>query len=58
MKCCMVRKDPGCILFVCVSTCPVGKTPNTPSWSSMADDAITRGGIGFLGSPFYICGLV
>ena len=36
-----------------VSTCVVSKNRNTPSWSSMADDAITRGGIGVLGSPFY-----
>ena len=24
----------------------------------MADNAITQGGIGVLGSPFYICGIV
>ena len=41
--------------FVCVSACVVGKDPNTPNWSSMADDAITRGGIGVLGSLFCIC---
>ena len=34
----------------------VGKDPNTPNLSSMADYAITRGGIGGLGSPLYICG--
>ena len=28
----------------------------SPNWSSMADDAITRSGIGVLGSTFYICG--
>ena len=40
-----------------VSACLVGKNPKTPNLSSMADDAITRGGIGVLGSRFYICGL-
>ena len=30
--------------FLCVFfTCVVGKNPNTPYWSSMADDVITRG---------------
>ena len=43
-------------LFVFVSTFVVGKNPITPNWSSMADNAITRGSIGVLGSPFYICG--
>ena len=40
-----------------VSTCVVGKNPNTPNWSSMADDTITWGSIGVLGSLFYICGM-
>ena len=31
--------------FAFVFTCVVGKNPN---WSSMADDAITRGGIGII----------
>ena len=43
-------------LFAIVSMCVVGKNSNTSKWSSMADSAITRGGIGVLGSPFYICG--
>ena len=38
----------------------LSKTPNTlnwsSGWSSMADDAITRGGMGVLWSSFYICG--
>ena len=34
--------------------CVVGKNQNTPNLSPMADDAITRGGILGLGSPFYI----
>ena len=37
--------------------CVVGKNPNTPNLSTMADDAITRGSIPGLGSPLYICGL-
>ena len=40
--------------FVCV--CVVGKNLKTPNLSSMADDAITWGDIGGLGSPVYICG--
>ena len=42
-----------CIVFV--SACVVGKNSNTPTWSSMADNAITWGSIGVLGSPFYTC---
>ena len=49
------RKDCGRVLFAFVSGCVVGKTPNTPNWGSMADNAITWGGIGVLGSSFYIC---
>ena len=33
-------------LFVFVSACVVSKNLNIPHWSSMADDAITLGGIG------------
>ena len=50
-------KDQGCILFVLFPhTCVGGKNLNTPYWSSIAGNAITRGGIGVLWSPFYICG--
>ena len=52
----MACEDRERILFAFVSTCVVGKNPNTPNWSSMADDAITQSGIGVLGSPFYNCG--
>ena len=40
------------ISFKFVSSCMVGKNQNTPTWSSMhmADDAITWGSIGVLGS--------
>ena len=34
----------------------VDKDSEYPNWSSMVDDAITRGSIGDLGSPFYIYG--
>ena len=43
-----------CIVFVCV----YGKNPNTPKLSPMADNTITRGGTGGLGSLVYICGFV
>ena len=38
-----MRETPykGRILFVFVSVCVVGKNPNTPNWSTIADDAIT-----------------
>ena len=39
-------------IFPCV--CVDSKYPNTPNWSSMANNAITWGG--GLGSPLYICG--
>ena len=43
--------------FVCVCFCVCGwQKPEHPNWSSVADDAITRGSIGALGSPLYICG--
>ena len=58
MKRCTACEDRGCILFVLVSVCVVGKNPNTPNWSSMADDAIAQGSIWLLGSPFYTCGHV
>ena len=53
--CRTARKDCGRILFVFVSMCLVGKNLNIPSWSSMAVDAITWGGIEVLGSLFYFC---
>ena len=41
--------------FVCVCFPMCGRQKlEYPNWSSMNDDAITRGGIGVLGSPFYI----
>ena len=51
------RKDRGCIGFAFAFACVVGKNPKTPNLSPMADDAITQGGIGGLGSPVYIYGL-
>ena len=42
---------PFCFYF-CV--CVVGKNPKTPNLSPMADDTITQGGIGGLGSHVYI----
>ena len=40
-----------------VSVYLVCKNPNTLNWSSTADNTITQGGIGVLGSPFCGCGL-
>ena len=40
-----------------VFACVVGKNPQTPKLSPMADDTITWGSIGGLGSLVYICGL-
>ena len=55
MKCCMVAKIVEAFAFV--STCVVGKNPDTPNLSPMADEAITRGDIRGLGSSSCICGL-
>ena len=46
----------GLVLRKLVFACVVGKNQKTPKLSPMADDAITRGGIGGLGSLVYICG--
>ena len=43
------------IYFVFAFACVVGKNPNTPKLSPIADDAITRGSIRSLVSPLYIC---
>ena len=44
-----MRKENGYILYM--FACVVGKNPNTRNWSSMADNAITQGGMACLGSP-------
>ena len=41
---------------VCFFACVVGKNPNTPNLSLMADDTIAQGCIPGLESPLYICG--
>ena len=46
----MTGKDRGHIFFAFVPACVVGKKPEYPNKSSMADEAITRSGI-VLGSP-------
>ena len=53
----MASEDRGRICFACAFACVVGKNPKTPNLSSMADDAITRGGIGGPGSLVYIYGV-
>ena len=53
----MSRKDHERICFSFIFTCAVGKNPKTPKLSPMAVNAITRGGIGGLGSLVYICGI-
>ena len=49
-----MRKDCGCFCFAYVFVCVVGKNPKTPNLRPMADDAITRDGVGCLGSHMYI----
>ena len=49
------KRSLGNILFMFVSVWVVGKDPNTPNWSSMADDAITWVDMRDPGSPLYIC---
>ena len=48
---CKDRKHVLFAFFVCGR-----QRPEYPNWSSMADKAITRGGIGGLGSLVLICG--
>ena len=48
-------EDRECIYFAFAFACVVGKTRRPPKLSTMADDAITRGGIGSLLSLVYIC---
>ena len=38
VKHCRGHEDRGRIFFAFVSACVVGKNPNTPNWSSLADD--------------------
>ena len=52
----MARKDRGHICIVFVFAYLADKNPKTLNLSPMANDAITRGGIGGLGSPVYIYG--
>ena len=47
----MAHKDCECACFACM----VGKNPKTLKLSPMANDAITRGGIGNLVSLVYLC---
>ena len=57
VKCRMAREDREHICLAFIFGCVVGKSPKTPKLSPTADDAITRGGIGGLGSPVYVCTL-
>ena len=50
------HKDCERISFAFIFARVVSKNLKTPKLSPMADDAITWGGIGGLGSPVYICG--
>ena len=50
------RKDRERICCAFAFVCVIGKNLKTPKLSPMADDAITRGGIGGLGSLVYIYG--
>ena len=56
-KCRTAFKDRGNICIAYVFGVCGRQNPKTPHLSPMADDAITRGGIGGLGSPVYIYGL-
>ena len=52
-KCRAVHEDHERICFAFAFACVVVKNPKTPKLHPMADDAITRGGIGSLVSPIY-----
>ena len=49
-----MHKDCRCICFAFEFACVVGKNHKTFNMSPMVDNAITRGGIGGLGTPVYI----
>ena len=51
----MAHKDCGRIGFAFASACVVGKNPEDPKLSPMADNAIIRDSVGGLGSLVYIC---
>ena len=51
----MTREDCERICFAFSVVCVGGKNLKTPKLSPMADDAITQGCIGGLGSLVYIC---
>ena len=54
-KCHMAREDV-CMHWFCFCFCVHGRqNPKTPKLSPMADDSITQGSIGGLGSLVYIC---
>ena len=54
-KRCTSGKDHEHICFAFIFVCVVGKNLKSPKLSPMADDAITRGGIGGLVSLVHIC---
>ena len=56
VKPCAANENHEHICFAFAFVCVVGKNPKTPILSPMADNAITRGGIGSLVSLVYICG--
>ena len=51
----MAREDHEHICFVYSLASVVGKNPKSPKLSPMADNAITQGSKGGLGSLVYIC---
>ena len=53
LKRCAAQEDCEHICFAIA--CVVGKNPKTPKLRLIADDAITRGGLGSLVSLVYIC---
>ena len=52
----MAREDREHVCFAFIFVCVVSKKLKTLKLSPMAEDAITWGGIGGLGSLVYICG--
>ena len=57
VKRCVAHEDRERICFAFAFACVVGKNPKTPKLSPMADDTITRGGIGSFISLVYISAL-
>ena len=57
-KRCTAHEDCECVCLAFIFACMVSNNQKTPKFSPVADEAITQGGIGGLGSLVYSCGIL